>query len=66
MLEIMPSASTSKALTPGSWVKVPFGKQTFDARVVESHRDRVTVEITIEGASEPLVTSYSSDEIRDQ
>ena len=47
----------------GSHVLVPFGKKTFDAKVLDKHRNRITVEITFEGASEPLVTSYRLDEI---
>lgn len=57
-------SSASKTFPLGSQVKVPFGTRTFDAKVLENHMDRVTVEITIEGASEPLVTSFRSDEIQ--
>lgn len=53
----------SKMFQLGSQVIVPFGKRTFDATVLDTHRDRVTVEIFIEGASEPLVTSYRSEEV---
>ncbi|QSZ53006.1 hypothetical protein AYX19_08365 [Paenarthrobacter ureafaciens] len=55
--------AANQAFTLGSSVKVPFGKRTFDAKVIECHKDRVTVEINIEGASDPLITSYRSDEV---
>jgi hypothetical protein len=52
------------AIATGTHVLVPFGKRVFDAKVLESVHGRVTVEITINGATEPLVTSYRSDEVK--
>lgn len=64
--KVSPAKKTRKSSKPfelGSHVMVPFGKRIFDAKVLDSHRDRITVEISIEGASEPLITSYRMDEV---
>lgn len=50
-------------LRPGSKVKVHLGARIHEATVTEVRNGRITVEIHIAGADDPLVSSYSADEL---
>lgn len=47
----------------GSQVSVPLGARRHDATVIEQRKDRVRVNIHVNGADEPIISSYSVSEI---
>lgn len=56
--------SSTKAFALGSPVKVHFGARDFTARVLGFANDRVTVEINVDEAADPIITSYSAHDVK--
>ncbi len=54
---------STRAFSLGSPVKVHFGARDFTAKVLGITNDRVTVEISIDDAAEPIITSYSARDV---
>ncbi|MBB6406178.1 hypothetical protein [Arthrobacter sp. AZCC_0090] len=50
-------------LKPGTIVKVAFGTQKLDAKVLRELHGRVTVEISLQDVEDPILTSYPLSEI---
>lgn len=50
-------------LKPGTVVKVIFGTQKLDAKVLRESHGRVTVEILLQDVEEPILTSYPVSQI---
>jgi hypothetical protein len=55
---------SARSAKTGRYVTVNFGGRATRATVVEGRNGRIEVEIAVDGASEPLRTSYSVGEIQ--
>ena len=53
----------SQAFAIGSPVEVHFGARNFVAKVLGVAKGRVTVEIRVDDEVEPIITSYSSQDV---